>query len=190
MKNSLIVGTLALSFLCPSSSWAQPKRPEVTTAQVSELSARILLNAKKSYLKGKEVVLGITLENTGTRPLRFHNYDIEFFYEFEVAVGGKKIEPVPEFKDWTRQNLFSHDFILLPQAKRAGFVFLGQAFDLSKEGSYSVVVSKKILQPEGIFTITSQPLDIKITGTQNFGGWGEANVPTTPQPDDPTARQP
>ncbi len=191
MKNSLILGALALSILCPS-SWGRPPAPAVTTAQVPELSARILLDTKPSHSKGEEVVLEITLENTGTRSLRFHNRNIASFYDIEVTAGGNEIEPLPDFKGRPSETPFSGDFILSPQDKKKGYFYLNRAFDLSKEGLYTVTISRKVLQPEGIFTITSQPLDFKVAGAPIFGDWGEYSPPAVPQPqpETPPAKQP
>ena len=187
MKNSLILGTLALSLFC-SFSWGQTNVPIITTAEVPDLSARILLDARKSYSKGEEVTLKIMLENTGTRSLRLRDRKIEFFYDFDVAVGGKKIEPLPDFTARPFEIPFSHVFILTPKDKTVGYFYLSRAFDLSKEGVYTVTVSTKVLQPEGIFVITSQPFEFKVAGAPTFGYWERYAPPATPQTDAPTAK--
>ena len=188
MKNLLVVGTLALSLFSSSPSWSLPPAPAVTTAEVPELSARILLDAKKFYSKGEEVILKITLENTGTRPLRFRDKKIEFFYDFDVTAGGKKIEPSPDFVARHFETPFSHIFDFGSKDKKEGYIYLSRAFDLSKEGLYTVTVSTKTLQPEGIFTITSQPFEFKVAGAPSFGYWEEDSPSFISQPETPPAK--
>ncbi|BCM90587.1 hypothetical protein IAD21_02441 [Abditibacteriota bacterium] len=187
MNKLLLIGTLALLLFCPSFSWGQTNVP--APAEVPLVGGRILLDAKKSYARGEEVLLGITLENTGKRPLRFRYRDMEFFYDIDVTAGGKKIEPSLDFE--LPQTIGSF-FTLAPQSKMKGYFYLSRAFDLFKEDVHTVTVSQKSRQPdvEGIFTITSQPFEFQVVGPPKFGYWEGYGPSSAPRPEITPVKQP
>jgi hypothetical protein len=182
MRNFLTASFIA-SVLSTACLAQEPPVPIDTPAAAGK-PARITLGMEKVQFTGDEdVVLNITLENTGTTPLELRRGEIEMFYEFEVTgTDGKKVSFLPSFIPIGSLGKVSK---MTPGEKMEGWVYLNRIVDFSWNGKYMVKVLKK-MRPSGesspdkedaAITVTSEPLNFEITRPAIRGGWGTHKTP-------------
>lgn len=182
MCNPLTASFIA-SVLSTACLAQEPPAP-IDTPVAAEKPARITLEMEKVQFTGDEdVVLNITLENTGTTPLELRRGKIEMFYEFETTgTDGKKVSFLPSFIPVGSLGKVSK---MTPGEKMEGWVYLNRIVDLSWSGKYTVKLSKKIHSSgepntgkDGAdVTMTSEPLNFEVTRPAILGGWGTRKAP-------------